>query len=914
MKFTTVVLRLIVCVLLLQIHWVASAQLLEDFTEELIGSNWNQPVGITFDEQSRGYVWEKAGRVYLLDSMGNKLPNPLIDISEEVLDWLDHGLLGFAVDPRFQENGYFYLLYAVDRHHLLYFGTPNYEADSTIINEASIGRITRYTADPATNFETTLANSRKILVGKTKETGIPILLRQHGIGSLVFGTDGTLLASIGDAAFSYPPDIGSQDGTSWEQALADGILRPAENVGSYRSQLVNSFNGKIIRIDPATGNGIPSNPFYDESNPRSAQSCVWALGLRNPYRMALLPGSGSHNPADANPGILYVGDVGASLWDEINIVHQPAQNFGWPLYEGSVPRWDFQELYIANEDSPNPLFGTNACAKAFFDFQDLLVQDQLNELIEIPNPCDPTQLLNGATNFFKHSRPAVSWSNIFWNKPRRAIVPIFQADGAADTTNIESNQANVAGTNFGGFASIGGNFNTGDNFPEAFSGAFFSADYSGWIRSFYFDDNHELYQVDTLHTNVGDVVSMAMHPTSGCLYYVNVSNKVRKICFGGHRSPIPVLAYDLAYGVSPLTVNFDGSASIGDDSPLIYEWKFGDGESSTALSPSHTFVANSAGPEAFTVQLTVTDTFGFSNTESQIISLNNTPPIVEINSFADGDLYPVSGLTNLPLTAQVTDAEHSASELSYAWQTSLFHNAHSHPGAIDERSGSFTILDPLGCLEQEVYHYGIELWVTDAAGLIGYDRKAVYPYCGDPIFGDLLLTGKATADGVSLSWISENEQGLRTYEIQRSNNLTNFQSIGEVPASGNTSGTENYSYTDTAPLFGTNYYRLRPIQETNVYDYSNTVSIKYPLDSEINLFPNPAREVLNIQLAEARGEVLFQLYSSTGQKLLAENWIVDSSEGFTKVLSTEGLLNGVYFYELNNGLQTYRGSFLILKE
>ncbi len=50
---------------------------------------------------------------------GVRWPTPLIDLSEEVGDWRDYGLLGFALDPNFYVNGYIYLLYVVDYHHLL---------------------------------------------------------------------------------------------------------------------------------------------------------------------------------------------------------------------------------------------------------------------------------------------------------------------------------------------------------------------------------------------------------------------------------------------------------------------------------------------------------------------------------------------------------------------------------------------------------------------------------------------------------------------------------------------------------------------------------------------------------------------------------------------------------------------------
>ncbi|RME96953.1 MAG: hypothetical protein D6772_11100 [Bacteroidetes bacterium] len=87
-----------------------------EFYNEEVGDGWDMPVGLTFDTNGQGYVWEKAGRVFILTPEG-KVEEPLIDISEEVMNWSDLGLVGFALDPHFQMNGYYYLLYVVDRHY-----------------------------------------------------------------------------------------------------------------------------------------------------------------------------------------------------------------------------------------------------------------------------------------------------------------------------------------------------------------------------------------------------------------------------------------------------------------------------------------------------------------------------------------------------------------------------------------------------------------------------------------------------------------------------------------------------------------------------------------------------------------------------------------------------------------------------
>ena len=58
-------------------------------------------------------VAEKRGRVYVVDH-GTKLPTPMWQRENEVLNNGDRGLLDVAVDPYFFVNHYVYFLYTVD--------------------------------------------------------------------------------------------------------------------------------------------------------------------------------------------------------------------------------------------------------------------------------------------------------------------------------------------------------------------------------------------------------------------------------------------------------------------------------------------------------------------------------------------------------------------------------------------------------------------------------------------------------------------------------------------------------------------------------------------------------------------------------------------------------------------------------
>ena len=180
------------------------------------GSTWNAPVGTAFSTNGqRLFVWEKDGRVYVCNREANgnytKQPQAVLDISDEVGGWRDFGLLGFALDPQFANNGYIYVLYVVDRHHLLTDGLAS-NGYNTPINQyfnATIGRVTRYTTTTSGGNLVAIPSSRKVLVGESRSTGMPILYESHGVGGLVFASDGTLLISCGDGA-SYNIEDGGK--------------------------------------------------------------------------------------------------------------------------------------------------------------------------------------------------------------------------------------------------------------------------------------------------------------------------------------------------------------------------------------------------------------------------------------------------------------------------------------------------------------------------------------------------------------------------------------------------------------------------------------------------------------------------------------------------------------------------------
>jgi glucose/arabinose dehydrogenase len=339
------------------------------FVAEPFGGTFTDVIGTETLPDGQVLAFERSGIVWLVRFDGTRQATPVLDIHDEVGAWRDHGLLGLAVHPSFPAVPDIFLLYVVDRHHLLNAGTPSYNSSTDEYSAATIGRVARYRLDVSGGPVQAIASSRRILIGETRQTGLPVCHQSHSVGSILFGRDGSLLLSMGDSASYLAVDSGGQVlGGYVNQALADGILSAKEDVGSFRAQLVDSLAGKVLRIDPETGNGIAGNPWYDAAAPRAARSRVWALGLRNPYRMTLLQGTGSPDPAAADPGTLVVGDVGWNLWEELSTITGPGQNLGWPIFEGLEHQSNYAALSTANPDAVVSACGT-------VPFRELIRQD-----------------------------------------------------------------------------------------------------------------------------------------------------------------------------------------------------------------------------------------------------------------------------------------------------------------------------------------------------------------------------------------------------------------------------------------------------------------------------------------------------------------------------------------------------------
>ncbi len=224
---------------------------------------------------ARLFVVEQGGRVRIV--RGGKIdPEPFLDLSEQTRAGGERGLLSLAFHPRFAANGLVYVNYT-DRN-----------GDT---------RVERYRVPPNTPDRVDPGSAQLVLM-------VDQPYANHNGGHVFFGPDSMLYVGMGDGGSGGDPQDRAQD--------------------------PQSLLGKLLRLDVDGERPYaipPGNPFA--GRPAAGRPEIWALGLRNPWRCAFDPPSGS----------LFIADVGQSEWEEVHVEPdgRAGVNYGWNILEGREP-------------------------------------------------------------------------------------------------------------------------------------------------------------------------------------------------------------------------------------------------------------------------------------------------------------------------------------------------------------------------------------------------------------------------------------------------------------------------------------------------------------------------------------------------------------------------------------------------
>lgn len=238
---------------------------------------FQRPVQAVFlpGSESAVYVAEQAGRI-IRHAKGKR--HVLLDIRSRTNSGNEEGLLSIAFEPG-----------SVDGR----TAAPTRILISYTTGRPSFSIISSLTLRGKGSGLRVVSGSERVILRLAQPYS------NHNGGQILFGPDKKLYVGFGDGGAGGDPLSSGQN---------PGVLL-----------------GKILRIIPKYSGGyqVPSdNPFVRRVGYRPE---IFALGLRNPWRMSF----------DSQTGLLFVGDVGQNRQEEINVVRS-GDNLGWNIVEGKL--------------------------------------------------------------------------------------------------------------------------------------------------------------------------------------------------------------------------------------------------------------------------------------------------------------------------------------------------------------------------------------------------------------------------------------------------------------------------------------------------------------------------------------------------------------------------------------------------
>ncbi len=167
---------------------------------------------------------------------------------------------------------------------------------------------------------------------------------------------------------------------------------------------------------------------------------------------------------------------------------------------------------------------------------------------------------------------------------------------------------------------------------------------------------------------------------------------------------------------------------------------------------------------------------------------------------------------------------------------------------------------------------------------------------GGPLPVELISFNAAVKDKTSvLKWMTASEINNDYFEIEHSNNGTDFRKIGKIDGNGTSNLRNEYTFVDESPQNGINYYRLKQVDYDRKFAHSNIVSTRIRSANEISILPTVVQDKLTIQVS---GRVMtVDIINQSGQMVYSND--LNFENGFQEI-NTSGLASGMYFLQIQN--------------
>lgn len=156
-----------------------------------------------------------------------------------------------------------------------------------------------------------------------------------------------------------------------------------------------------------------------------------------------------------------------------------------------------------------------------------------------------------------------------------------------------------------------------------------------------------------------------------------------------------------------------------------------------------------------------------------------------------------------------------------------------------------------------------------------------------------------------VKWSTSSEEHIKYFEITRSIDGVNFQTLGTVPAVGFSNQVIDYEFVDAtlqSLSAGTYFYQLRIVESGDKKYLSSVIQIKHAptvAAQLFNVYPNPAIDKMQLDLNEALDQVIIITIMDANGKLV-KNIVDPTIIGKSIEIDIQDLKSGLYFIDITD--------------
>ncbi len=159
---------------------------------------------------------------------------------------------------------------------------------------------------------------------------------------------------------------------------------------------------------------------------------------------------------------------------------------------------------------------------------------------------------------------------------------------------------------------------------------------------------------------------------------------------------------------------------------------------------------------------------------------------------------------------------------------------------------------------------------------------------------------------VKLTWTTLSEINTSHFEIEKSQDLSEIQVIGQISAIGSSNRRQDYIYWDQSPSEEWVYYRLKSVDKDGSKQYSAWVSIQAKSLVNYEIFPNPAVHQITIRAHESKPTpITLRVLDAQNRVCLEEHFQQ------TSTIDVDNLPQGIFYLQIISQQGTYAEKILI---